>query len=188
MSSVKKAVVCSFLTAMCYVLPLAFHAIGAGSVFSPMHIPILLCGLICGWSYGLFCGVAGPVISSLLSGMPAAVQLIYFIPELLTYGLVSGLLYRVIRSGRLYADIYLSLIPAMIAGRIVGGAAQMLFYLSTSRAYSVALWVSAYLVKTLPGIVAHLVVVPALVLVLTRTRLIPARYPQKRMDSDGTYN
>ncbi len=137
-------------------------------------------------AYGVFCGVAGPVISSLLSGdaRRRAARLLH--PELLTYGPVSGLLFRFIRTGRLYADIYLSLVPAMIAGRIVGGAAQTMFYLATARTYSIALWASAYLVKTLPGIVVQLVVVPALVLVLTRARLIPARYPKRRTETDGT--
>lgn len=175
MSSVKKACLCSICTALCCILPLVFHALGLGSVFSPMHIPVLLCGLLCGWPYGLFCGAAGALISSLLTGMPSTLQLSYMIPELCVYGAAAGLLYRLIHTRSIYADLYLSLVPAMLLGRVAGGAARMLFYLSASQPYSVSLWASAYLVETLPGAILHLALLPALVMILTRAGLIPAR-------------
>ena len=175
MSSVKKACYCSICTALCYILPLLFHALGIGAVFSPMHIPVLLCGLLCGWPYGLFCGAAGPVVSSLLSGMPAAMQLVYMVPELAVYGLCAGLLYNRVHTRSAAADLYLALVPAMIAGRVAGGAARALFYLSTAQPYSVGLWASAYFVETLPGAVLHLLLIPALVLILTKAGLVPAR-------------
>jgi len=145
--------------------------------FSPMHLPVLLCGLLCGAPYGVFCGVAGPVISSLLSGMPAAPQLTYMIPELCVYGLVTGLLFSRVRTGKTATDLLLSLLPAMLLGRVVGGGAQALFYLASAREYSLALWVGAYFVGTAPGALLQLIALPALVLTLTRARLIPPRYP-----------
>lgn len=178
MSSVKKACITSFCIALCYVLPLTFHALGLGAAFSPLHLPVLLCGALCGWSYGAFCGVAGPVISSVLGGMPAAAQLPYMVPELVTYGLVTGLLCRFVRTGRAAADLYLSLLPAMVLGRVVGGGAQALFYLSAGRGYSLALWAGAYLLGTAPGAALHILTVPALTLALTRSGLIPPRYPK----------
>ena len=57
MSSIKKICLCAICTALCYVLPLAFHPLVMGTALSPMHIPVLLCGLLCGWPYGAFCGV-----------------------------------------------------------------------------------------------------------------------------------
>ena len=57
LTSVKKTVFTAICVALCVVLPIAFHAFpNGGSVFSPMHIPALLCGLICGARYGLLCG------------------------------------------------------------------------------------------------------------------------------------
>ena len=179
MSSVKRATICSFCIALCCVLPLAFHALGVGSAFSPMHLPVLLCGLLCGWPYGLFCGIAGPVLSCLLSGMPSPVQLVWFIPELAVYGLLSGLLYARIRTGNRFADLYLALVPAMLAGRVVGGVAQMLFYLSAARPWTVGMWAAAYLAGTLPGAVAQLVLLPALGTALEKAQLVPPRYPEK---------
>ena len=178
MSTIKKICLCAICTALCYVLPLALHPFAVGTLLSPMHIPVLLCGLICGWPYGLFCGAAGPILSSLLSGMPPAAMLVSMIPELCAYGFFCGLLMKLIRTGHVYADLYLSLIPAMLLGRVVGGVVRAIVYLSSAQTYSVALWASSYLVGTLPGIIVHLILLPVVVLVLMKARLIPARYPK----------
>lgn len=179
MSSVKKACLCSVCTALCYVLPLALHLFGLGKALSPIHLPVLLCGLVCGAPYGAFCGVAGPVISSVLSGMPSASQLAYMVPELAAYGLCAGWGMRLIRTGRTYPDLLLSLLPAMLLGRIAGGAAQAAFFLSARREYTAALWAGTFLVSTAPGAAMQLAVLPVLVLTLERAKLIPARYPSK---------
>ena len=176
MSAVKKMCICAFCTAMCYVLPQLFHALLLGTALSPIHLPVLLCGLICGWPYGLFCGALGPVLSFLLSSMPPLTVLISMVPELGVYGLIAGLGMKLIRTGKLIPDLYLSLLPALVLGRIAGGAAKVLFYLSTAESYTVAMWISSYVVGTLPAIVLQLVLLPALVWGLTRAGLIPARY------------
>ena len=128
-------------------------------------------------SYGLVCGAVGPVLSSLLSGMPPAAQLVCMVPELCAYGLFCGLFYKFVRTGRIAADLYLSLVPAMILGRVVGGVARALFFLASAQSYSIALWASSYVVGTLPAVIMQLIVLPAMVLALTKARLIPQRYP-----------
>ena len=179
MSSVKKMCICAFLTAMCYVLPQAFHILPLGVALSPMHLPVLLCGLVCGWPYGLACGVLGPLLSHLLSSMPPLTALISMVPELGVYGLIAGLGMQRIRTGKTLLDLYLSLLPAMVLGRAAGGVAQALLYLSNVESYTVAMWAGAYVVGTLPAVVLQLVVLPALVWGLMRAGLIPARYPAK---------
>lgn len=175
-TSVKRITLCALFIALCYVLPIAFHAVGAGSILSPMHIPVLMCGLICGSGYGALCGIIGPVLSHLLSGMPPLPMLVRMVPELCVYGLVGGITMKYIRTGRAAADVYISLVITMIAGRIVGGIATAIFYTVTSGVYSIALWATSYFVEGLPGIVAHLILVPVLVLTLQKARLVPARY------------
>ena len=178
MSSVKKITICAICIALCSVLPPVFHMLALGSVFSPMHIPVLLCGLVCGWPYGALCGVAGPVISSLITGMPGPAYLIHMAPELCVYGLVCGLLMAVIRTGRLYADLYCALVPAMLLGRMAGGAVRAVVFAANAQPYSLALWAGSYLVEAVPGIILHLALIPTLVVVLTKAGLIPARYPR----------
>lgn len=180
MSSVKRMCVTAVCIALCCVLPLAFHAAGLGYTFSPMHIPVLLCGLVCGGGYGLLCGLLGPVLSCVITSMPAAAGLITMVPELMVYGLASGLAMKYLRTGRAAADIYISLIGAMLLGRVVGGVASAIFYMGTDEPFSIAVWASSYFVGTAPGIVVQLILIPALVFALTKARVIPARYPQKQ--------
>ena len=180
MSKVKKLCITGFCVALCYVLPPAFHAVGLGTTFSPLHIPPLLCGVACGGWYGAVCGLVGPVLSSILGSMPPAARLPFMVPELVTYGLVSGVLFRFIRTGKTWLDLYLSLIPAMLAGRVAGGIAQAIFLLSAAKEYSIAMWASGYLVATLPGAVLHCVVIPAVVLTMMKAGLVPARYGKEK--------
>lgn len=175
--SVKNISICALCIALCYVLPVAFHALAVGKILSPMHIPVLLCGMLCGPVYGLVCGLLGPVLSSVLSGMPPVTGLITMVPELITYGVVTGVMIKLVRTRYSLADLYISLITAMVLGRIVGGTASALFFLSGAKVYSLSLWVSSYFIGTLPGILVQLLVLPAMVFALEKTRLISVRYP-----------
>lgn len=181
MTTIKRICICAICIALCYVLPLALHPFGLGQILSPMHIPVLLCGLVCGWYYGAICGIVGPILSSLLSGMPPVSTLISMIPELCVYGIVCGILMKLIRSRHTFVDLYASMLPAMLLGRIVGGLAKYLFYLTgiSENSISISAWVSAYFVSTLPGIAVQLLLVPVLVFVLMKARLIPERYSKE---------
>lgn len=176
MSSSKRTTLCAVCIALCYILPIAFHGVGLGSTLSPMHIPVLLCGLVCGGGAGFLCGLIGPVLSSLLSGMPPMLMLVRMIPELCIYGLVGGAAMKRLHTGSSAKDVYISLIAAMVAGRIVGGIATAVFYTVTSGVYNVGLWFTSYFIESVPAIVIHLVLVPVLVFSLQKARLIPNRY------------
>lgn len=176
MSPIKRLVFAGLCVALCVVLPLAFHAVAnAGQIFLPMHIPVLLCGLICGWPYGLACGALGPLLSSLVSGMPPAAILPGMVFELAAYGLVSGLMMQWVRTGRSFWDILLALVTAMLAGRALSGLMNALLFRVGN--YSGAIWVSASFVTALPGIAIQLVFIPLIVLALERAKLVPTRYP-----------
>ncbi len=177
MSAVKKSIITAVCIALCVVLPQAFHAVpNAGAIYLPMHIPVLLCGLICGWSYGLLCGLAGPALSALLTGMPPAAVLPGMLVECGVYGLAAGLLMQLLRTKHLYADLYISLAAAMLLGRVVSGIAKALIFSAGS--YSMASWVAGSFVTALPGIVIQLALLPSIVYALMRARLIPQRYPK----------
>jgi riboflavin transporter FmnP len=155
------------------VLPSAFHTIpNAGVVFLPMHIPVLLCGLITGWPYGLACGVITPILSHLATGMPPTPVLPGMVVELAVYGLVGSLLMRrLIRRGM--AGVYGALIGAMLAGRLAAGVAKALIF--NVGAYSLEIWIASSFVTALPGILLQLVAIPAIVLALRRARIIQAQ-------------
>ncbi len=157
--------------ALCVVLPLALHAIPrAGNVLLPMHIPVLLCGLACGPLWGLGCGVLGPVLSSLITGMPVPAYLPGMMLELAAYGLAAGLLVRVIRTGRPLLDLYVAMVLAMLAGRIVYGAANALFLRAGD--YSLQIWLTSAFVTGLPGIAVQLVLIPGVVRALQKAHIL----------------
>lgn len=173
MTIIKRMVTTAICAAMCVVLPIAFHAVpNAGTVLLPMHIPVLLCGLICGWPYGLVCGLLGPFLSS-FTGMPPMSVLPSMMVECGIYGLVTGLGMRFVRTGKTTADLYISMIAAMILGRTVAGFAKALIFTPGVAPFA---WVTTSLVMGIPGIVIQLVIMPVLVLTLTRARMIPKRY------------
>ena len=178
MSQVKRIVIAAVCAALCIVLPMAFHSIpNAGALWLPMHIPVMVSGLVAGPVAGAVTGLLGPVLSSLLTGMPAVPILPSMTCELVVYGLVSGLLCAHVRTGRLPLDLYVSLVGAMICGRIVGGLLQALIFSAGS--YSLAAWAAGYLVTGLPGIVLQLVVVAPVVVALERAGLVAPRYPER---------
>lgn len=175
-SPVKRTVLAALMVALCVVLPVAFHSVpDGGSIFLPMHIPVLICGMICGWPYGFICGLLGPLLSCLLTSMPPLAYLPAMMVECGVYGLVTGLLLRFVRTGRLYADLYIALVAAMIAGRVVSGVAKALIF---SPGITMTYWITASFVTALPGIVIQLVAVPMLVGMLMKVRYLPARYPK----------
>lgn len=176
MSQVKRIVIAAACAALCVVLPMAFHAVpNAGSAWLPMHIPVMICGLVAGPAAGATTGLLGPALSSLLTGMPATSLLAPMVCELVTYGLVSGLLARVVRTGSTRADLYVALVGAMTVGRVVKGVLQALIF--SPGAYSLETWVAASFLTCLMGIVLQLAVVVPIVVSLERAGLVPPRYP-----------
>lgn len=177
MSNVKKSIITAVCIALCYVIPLMFHGIqNAGSIFCPMHIPVFICGLICGWQYGLLCGIAGPALSSALSGMPPVAILPSMMVELAVYGTVAGLMMKLVRTKSTYADLYISLIVAIVCGRVLAGLAKALIFARGS--YSMSAWIAGSVVTSWPGTVIQLVFIPTIVFALMKSHLIPERYPK----------
>ena len=178
MSQVKRIVIAAVCAALCIVLPMAFHSIpNAGATWLPMHIPVMISGLVAGPVAGAVTGLLGPVLSSLLTGMPAAPMVVPMTCELLTYGLVAGLLSTYVRTGNVTVDLYVSLVGAMIVGRVVNGVLRTLIF--SPGAYSFEAWLAASFVTSLVGIVLQLAVVVPIVVSLERAGLVPPRYPNQ---------
>ncbi len=158
--------------ALAYVMPFLTGQIPqVGAMLCPMHIPVILCGFVCGGPWGLAVGFVAPLLRSLTLNMPVmfpnALAMAF---ELATYGLVSGILYRVLPKKKGY--IYVSLIISMIVGRLVWGAVQFCCMgLDASKFSFAAFWAGA-VANALPGIVLQIVVIPVVVLLLEKTGII----------------
>lgn len=175
MSSVKKSIITAVCLALCVVLPLVFYAFpNGGLIYCPLHIPVLLCGLVCGWPYGLLCGLAGPLLSTVITGVTPATLLPVLMLECITYGVISGLLMRTVHTKKVYPDLYISMLTAMIGGRAVSGAANALIF--TRGGYSMVAWIMGSFLISLPGIIVQLAFLPSIVYALMKAGLIPNRY------------
>ena len=175
MSYVKLSIVTAVCIALCVVLPMAFHAIpGAAFSLLPMHIPVLLCGLLTGWKFGLLAGLAGPFLSHLITGMPPSFVLPSMLIELGAYGLIAGFLMDYLVTKKIFLDLYVSLIAAMLIGRVIAGITQALIF--SSGEYSIAAWTGVYFVTSFPGMLIQLAFLPSLVIALQSSRLIPSKY------------
>ena len=145
------------------VLPLLLHSLGAaGSIFLPMHIPILLAGLWLGPDCGLTVGVITPALSSLLTGMPPLLPILpLMLAELTVYGWCSGYLYRC-----WHCSLWLSLITAMLAGRLA--SLFLLAFGAEALGIRIPVWsyVAGGLITGLPGIVIQLVLIPAIMKII----------------------
>lgn len=144
-----------------------------GSMLLPMHIPVFLCGLVCGWQYGAVVGFVLPLLRSALFGMPV------FFPgatgmafELMTYGLVAGLLYG-LSKWQCVRALYRCLIAAMVAGRLVWGAVQVVQLGLSGSAFTWQAFLAGALLNAIPGILVQLVFIPAIMVALNRTGLVP---------------
>mgnify|MGYP001136853265 CR=1 FL=1 len=168
-SIVRETVLAGFFIALGIVLPIAFHFIGQGTAFLPMHIPVILAGFVLNAPFAVVVGIATPILSSIMTGMPPVFPVLPFMVfELATYGLVTSLLYR-----RLKLNVYVSLIGAMISGRIV--ATIVVWVLTTMfvvQLPSPFVWLTGVVVAGVPGIIIQLLLIPAVVFALDRLNYI----------------
>lgn len=138
-----------------------------GSVLLPMHIPILLCGFICGKRYGLLAGILTPLIAFLISGMPVIFPIgISMMFELGTYGFVAGYTYKTYNF-----NPYISLLVSMLLGRIVFGIVAAILYGFANFDFGLQMFIQAAFIVALPGILIQLIVVIPLVKAIEKIKI-----------------
>ncbi len=176
MNNIRKTVISAMLLAVGLVLPfLTGQLQQIGNMLLPMHIPVLLCGLICGWKYGLGIGFIMPLLRSFLFGMPIiypnAVAMAF---ELAAYGSIVGILYEKSRWQCIRA-LYRCMILAMVGGRLVWGIAEVLLLGIGEKGFTMAMFMGGAFFNAIPGIILQLILVPAIMLTLDKTHLVPFR-------------
>ena len=169
-TNVKILTLSAMFLAVALVLPFITGQIPEiGAMLCPMHLPILLCGYFCGGPWGLAVGLIAPVLRSMIFGMPpmypTAISMAF---ELAAYGAISGLLYAKLPKTK--ASVYISLVTAMIVGRLVWGAARFVFAGLDITAFGLqAFWAGA-VTSAIPGIILQLILIPILVIALDKQR------------------
>ena len=180
---IKKLVLSAMFMAIGLVLPFITGQIQQiGSMLLPMHIPVLFCGLICGWQYGAVVGFVLPLLRYVLFGMPpifpTGVSMSF---ELAVYGAVIGLIMQQLSkrnttdSGKNYVrNLYLALIGAMLAGRIVWGLVRFILARATMQPFTMEMFMAGAFLTAIPGIIVQLILIPGIMAVLKRVGVLNA--------------
>lgn len=169
----KSITLSALFIALGLVLPLLTGQMKAlGNAFLPMHLPVLICGLIVGPTYGFVVGLILPILRHFTFGMPpfypTAISMAF---ELATYGFVVGFIYKNSRWKCIIA-LYESLIIAMIFGRIVWGIIQFILLGITGQKFTMQMFIAGAFLNAIPGIVFQLIFIPSLMLALHKTGLV----------------
>lgn len=166
--NIQMLVTSAIALALCMVLPfLTGQLPQLGNALCPMHIPVLLCGFLCGPAYAAAVGAIAPLLRFALFGMPpifpTGVAMCF---ELAAYGLLSSLIYR--RLPRRRSSIYIALIAAMIGGRLVWGAVRVVLLGVAGVPFTWAIFAAEAVINAVPGIIVHIVLIPVIVMALER--------------------
>lgn len=174
-SSLLKMILAALFLALAYVMPFLTGQIPeVGAMLCPLHIPVLLCGFICGPAWGLAVGFIAPLFRSFILGMPpmfpTAVCMAF---ELAAYGLMAGWMHKLMPRKKAY--VYVSLVIAMLVGRVVWGAAMFVCMGISGGTFTFALFLASAFTNAIPGIIAQLVLIPVLVMILDNPKILNLR-------------
>ena len=166
-TKVYKMVLSALFLALAFVLPFLTGQIPEiGSMLCPMHIPVLLCGFLCGWPWGLAVGFIAPLLRSLTLGMPPMFPTALCMAfELAAYGAFAGLLYRLLPRNK--SSVYVALVGSMILGRIVWGSAMYVCMGIQGSPFGFPAFLAGAVTNAIPGIIVQIILVPILVILLS---------------------
>lgn len=162
---VRKLAYAALCLAIALLLPfLTGHIPQIGGMLCPMHLPVLLCGLICGPFWGGAVGLVCPLLRHMLFAMPPLLTAITMTVELCAYGFFAGVFYRIARKALAkfppITSMYAALVSAMVVGRLLWGMTSALLMLAGQTTFSLAMfWFSGF-VYALPGIALQLILIP----------------------------
>ena len=141
-----------------------------GRYLCPMHIPVFLCGLICGKKYGLAVGFLTPMLRSLIIHMPSlypnALGMAF---ELAAYGFFVGLIYEHFKKKNVGGG------SDDNNNRLVWGVARtVMLGLSgpETASFSFSYFITSGFLEALPGLLLQLIFIPAIMAGLRRAKLL----------------
>ena len=170
-SSLRRLVFSGLFLALGLVLPFLTGQIPSiGSMLLPMHIPVLVCGFVCGWPYGLAVGFITPLLRHWLFTKPPMPNAVAMAFELAVYGFCTGLFYKLLPKKN--AFVYVSLILSMILGRIVWGIVSLIIYGMTDKPFTWQIFAADAVMNAIPGIILQIVIIPPIIIALRRGNLL----------------
>ncbi|MBQ7115259.1 MAG: ECF transporter S component [Clostridia bacterium] len=172
-NELKNLVTSAMLLALGLVLPFLTGQIQQiGNMLLPMHFPVILCGLICGWKYGLGVGFVMPLLRSVIFGMPVMYPNAFAMAfELAAYGFFAGFLFSHAK-WQCIKSLYRCLITSMLLGRAVWGIVMTIILGLGADGFTLTAFLTSAFINAIPGIIAQLVLIPAIMLALDKTHFV----------------
>lgn len=165
--NLKKMILSALFLVLGYVLPLFTSQIKEiGDTLLPMHIPVMLCGLVCGARYGLAVGFVLPFLRGIVFSMPPLYpNALWMALELATYGFVTGFMYGRVKNPKT-GYLYFCLSVSMLLGRVVWGITKTVLLGLTGKAFTFEAFLIGGFVDAFPGIVLQFILIPFIIGVL----------------------
>ena len=178
--NVRRLTLSAIFLAMGIVLPLFTAQIKEiGDSLLPMHIPVMLCGILCGPKYGLMVGIMLPFIRSVTFGMPPLYpNAIWMALELATYGLVIGIMYLK-KEEKSQGWLLASLVTSMLAGRVVWGMSKAILLGIGKKAFTIQAFIVGGFLDAIPGIILQLILIPLIIGLYEKTRIKTVKRERK---------
>ena len=169
---IKKLVISAMMLALCLLLPFLTGQIREiGRMLAPMHLPVLVCGYVCGPVWGFAVGLVAAPLRSMIFSMPAVPECFFMAAELAVYGLMSGLLYRIFPKKLPF--YYVSLLISMVSGRLLYGILHFAVAGIGGSSYLFETFLTATVLGSIPGILLQLILIPLILAGLKRAGLLP---------------
>ncbi|MEE0840822.1 MAG: ECF transporter S component [Acutalibacteraceae bacterium] len=171
-STVRKLAISALFLAIGMVLPSITGLVRViGNMLLPMHIPVMLCGIICGWQFGGAIGIMLPILRSLIFTMPPMYpNACAMAVELCTYGVVIGIVYKLVKDKK--GGIFIALIVSMLSGRIMWGIAISFLTVLAGGTYTFAMYFTRAFIEAIPGLIIQLILIPTIIIALRKAKMI----------------
>ena len=167
-NDIRNLTLSAMFLALAYVMPFLTGQIPQiGSMLTPMHIPVLLCGFFCGAPWGLGVGFMAPLLRSIVLGMPPMFPTAFCMSfELAAYGFMAGWLHSKLPRNK--GNVYISLLSAMVVGRVLWGFVMFGCMGCEPSKFGLSAFFAGAIFNAVPGITIQIVLVPLLVIKLEK--------------------
>jgi len=168
-TTTKQITLTSLFLALCIIVPMLFHFIGAGAMFLPMFLPILLAGFLIEFPLAILVGLLGPWISALITGMPPLfpTALIMSVEGLTAAGIISYLYHQK------KLNFWICLIAGILMERV--SLVIMGFTIAPLLGLPGELFSIYKLTESLPGVLLQLILLPIILKMLWKFQVVPKK-------------
>src|SRR5690554_6578293 len=143
------------LTYITTIIPVA----NISNILLPMHLSVIVCGIICGFHYGVITGFTLPILAFFMLGEPTIYPTgLLLMLELVTYGGLANYLYQYTNG-----KVFYSLIGAMLGARITYGIASLIILYIETKSIMIMPFISNAFLISIPGIILQLISTPVII-------------------------